>query len=116
VKKIRRNTAGGEHSRVAADSSLWRKILAIPGLPVLKNFLWKLSQNILPTKANLFQKRIVTDPLCPMCSTEVETCCHIIWRCPSAVAVWQDSSRKIQKLSIEAIEGWDFMKELWAKL
>jgi L-fucose isomerase-like protein len=32
------------------------------------------------------------------------------------VAVWQDSSRKIQKLSIEAIEGWDFMKELWAKL
>lgn len=73
-------------------------------------------QNLLPTKANLFSKKIVSDPLCPICRTKTETICHILWRCPSSVAVWQDCSRKIQKLAIEAADGWDFVKELWARL
>jgi hypothetical protein len=58
----------------------------------------------------------VTNPLCPLCSIELETSCHSIWSCPSAVAVWQDANRKVQKLSTAANEGWELVEELWGKL
>jgi hypothetical protein len=102
---LRRTASDGESSRRATESIMWRKIWSIPGALVLKHFIWKLYQNILPTRVNLFHKRIVTDSLFPLCSIELETSCHSIWSCPSAVAVWQDANRKVQKLSTEANEG-----------
>jgi hypothetical protein len=70
AEKQRRSSAEGESSKAVEDSTLWRKIWSIPGPAVLKNFIWKMCQKILPTKANLFHKRIVSDPLCPWCTTE----------------------------------------------
>jgi len=82
-----RTAAEGESSRRFTERMMWKNIWSLPGPPVLKHFIWRLYHNILPTKANLFHKKIVTDPLCPFCSTEVETSCPSIWSCPSAVAV-----------------------------
>ncbi|XP_062176146.1 uncharacterized protein LOC133881223 [Alnus glutinosa] len=47
---------------------------------------------------------------------KVEMSCHSIWSCPSAVAVWQDANRKVQKLSTIANEGWELVEQLWGKL
>lgn len=45
----------------------WRNIwdLEVPG--VVKFFLWKAANNLLPMKKNLFKRKIVTDQRCPMC-------------------------------------------------
>jgi hypothetical protein len=79
-------------------------------------FWWRLGNNLLPTKANLVKKKIITDPLCPICLLEPETSYHILWGCPSAVAVWQECSRRIQKLVVEEMEGIDYLQFYWNKL
>jgi hypothetical protein len=62
---------------------LWH--LHVPA--TLKKFLWKVSNNIVSTKANLHSRKIISDPLCPICGREPETVFHILWTCPSSVAV-----------------------------
>jgi hypothetical protein len=42
-------------------------------LNVVKIFMWMAYNNALPTRVNLFERKIVTDPLCPICYLEEET-------------------------------------------
>lgn len=88
--------------------------LQLPG--VLKHFVWKLSNNALPTKENLCRRKIVTDPLCPFCSSTVESAWHAIWACPAAVAVWQEGHRQIQKLALSESDGFELVQQLMEKL
>jgi hypothetical protein len=67
-------------------------------------------------KANLHSRKIISDPLCPICSREPENVFHILWTCPSSVAVWQDSSRCIQKLSLVESDSLGFIQQLLEKL
>jgi hypothetical protein len=64
---------------------------------VVKVFLWKACNNILPTKHSLHKKGVTEDSLCPLCGLEDETTEHIIWNCQSAQDVWVVSSPTIQK-------------------
>lgn len=64
----------------------------------------------------IFQKKIVPNPFCPLCLKEPKTLSHILWQCPSSTAIWQECSRKIQKLAIEEIDGAGFLQFLWTKL
>jgi hypothetical protein len=51
----------------------------INALGVVKLFLPKYCNNLLPTKENPFKKHIVVqDPLCPMCGSETKTIGHIL--------------------------------------
>jgi hypothetical protein len=38
---------------------------------VEKHFLWKASHEILPTCSNLFRRKIIDDPMCPICGLGV---------------------------------------------
>jgi hypothetical protein len=80
-------------------SEVWSKIwsLQLPG--VEKKFLWKACKEILPTRANLFKRKVVDNPLCPICSREPESVLHILWSCDSARDAWCVSSRRLQKKS-----------------
>jgi hypothetical protein len=80
---------------------LWS--LQLPG--ALQHFVWKMSNNALPTKENLYRRRIVKDPLCPLCSATIETIWHVVWACPAAIDVWQEYDRQIQKLALEERDG-----------
>jgi len=51
----------------------------------------------LPTRANLFKRRVVEDPLCQCCKQEEETIIHVLWTCPVAVDVWGSGPKIFQK-------------------
>ena len=72
-----------------------------------KNFLWKACHEILPTRKNLCNRKIIDNPRCPICDLEEETTLHILWECPSARVVWSVGSMKLQK---STITGKDFLK------
>jgi hypothetical protein len=74
-------------------SSIWK--LKIPN--VEKNFLWRACNEISLTRSNLFKRKIVEDPLCPICGREPETTLHTLWLCSSAMDAWCGSSRRLQK-------------------
>jgi len=78
----------GESSNVDGAKEVWNTIWGLQAPPVLHNFLWKLCNNLPPVKENLYRKKIVSDPWCPLCNCEPETSYHCLWGCPTAVAVW----------------------------
>lgn len=77
-----------EESKSIPESSdrgqqqLWTRIWKVSIPNCVKNFLWRLGRNILPTRCNLAKKGIHLDVLCPICHTEAETGEHIFMSCP----------------------------------
>jgi hypothetical protein len=63
----RRARQAGECSTPYSAREAWSKIwkLHVPG--VVRHFLWRLCTNTLPTRDNLFRRKVIQDSLCPMC-------------------------------------------------
>jgi hypothetical protein len=98
-RKARHNGCSslGNHQR-----PIWKMIWKLRVPRVTQLFIWRACNNILPTKENLHRRKIVTDPLCPLCGREVESTGHTLWSCEAARAVWSESPRAIQKCAIDA--------------
>jgi len=114
----RRSQEQGESSGavVVDNGHLWEFIWHLPTTPVVRNFCWKLCHDLLPTKLNLFHRKVVTDPNCPICNREPESTYHSLWSCPMAVAVWQEGRRKLQKLACSETDGRGLLLFLKEKL
>ena len=54
----------------------------------IKNFLWRVCSNALPTKENLKKRRIIDDASCNACQTEQESIFHALWECEKLSHVW----------------------------
>jgi hypothetical protein len=97
-------------------SLLWRRLWSVKLPRYILLFLWRACNDILPTKNNLYKRKVVTDQLCPMCSSEAEFVGHALWRCVSAQAVWGCCEGPIQKSSVEAEEFFDIFAILCDRL
>jgi hypothetical protein len=91
----------GESSRYGQHRLLWKKLWQMHTPPVVKMFLWRACHNALPTKTNLFRRKITMDSLCPICEVEAETIGHVLWGCPAAKAIWNTCGGRIHKRCIE---------------
>jgi hypothetical protein len=95
----------GESSNHKEVTEVWNQIWKLPVQGVVKNFIWKFCSNALPTKVALHRRHIVSDPVCPVCLQCSKSHWHMVWECPASVAVWQECSRPIQKLSLLEDDG-----------
>ncbi|XP_041007557.1 uncharacterized protein LOC121252140 [Juglans microcarpa x Juglans regia] len=90
----------------------WRNIWNLEVPNVTKLFLWKAGNNLLPTKENLFKRKVVEDKRCPVCSAETETIMHALWVYPATNDIWAEVRGCVQK--------WGRIEEefllLWGKL
>lgn len=68
----------GEHSLATMDQKIWKRIWSINVPPKVGTFVWRACFYILPTKANLFHKKVPVDPLCSVCGQADETTVHIL--------------------------------------
>jgi hypothetical protein len=64
-----------------SKSKVWKEIWRAPVPNKIKNFMWRLTKDILPTCANLHKKGISLDLLCPMCHLEEESASHLFLQC-----------------------------------
>lgn len=64
ISNPNRNAASSSHQN---PRFLWRRIWAMKTAPKIRLFIWSLCQNALASKANLFQRHIIADPLCHLC-------------------------------------------------
>jgi ribonuclease HI len=102
-------TEEGSCSNTHVTQDLWKKVWSLKGSRVVKFFLWKACNDVLPTKEKLFKRKITPDPLCPICGSEPESTSHILWNCPAAQDVWSECNGKLQK---RKCGGDDFMELL----
>jgi hypothetical protein len=93
-------STNGSCSSYSQTSQQWNKVWRIKGAPVVKMFMWQACSEILPTNANLYRKKIIDSPLCPVCELESETVAHVLWACPAAKDVWLESLKSIHKCSL----------------
>ncbi|KAA3469656.1 reverse transcriptase [Gossypium australe] len=66
----------------------YRKLWLIDLPTKVKINAWKASWNYLPTRANLFYKKLTADALCPRCGVAAKTIDHLFRECPLSVEVW----------------------------
>uniref|UniRef100_A0A2N9ELG4 Reverse transcriptase zinc-binding domain-containing protein n=1 Tax=Fagus sylvatica TaxID=28930 RepID=A0A2N9ELG4_FAGSY len=111
LEQMRREESRGECSNFENYRWLWRFTwkLGIPGK--IKHFLWRAFHDSLPTNANLFRRKIKSDPFCKICDQTEEVTSHVLWQCPMARNTWALVPGRVQKLPNHAEAFPSFM--LW---
>lgn len=56
----------GEGSSSTHNEELWRTGWQLRVPDIVKMFIWRAYNNLLPTKENIFHRKIVADMLCPI--------------------------------------------------
>lgn len=85
--KIAYHCLGDDHERNLPSSSsshndqVWKEIWRAKIPNRVKNFLWRLTRSIPPTRANLSKKGIQLDQTCPLCNNAIETSDHLFTEC-----------------------------------
>jgi hypothetical protein len=72
-----------------------------------KNFMWRACHDLLPTCVNLYKRKIINDPMHPLCGLVEETTTHVLWLCSAAFDVWSMGDRRLQK---SKAHGEDFLQ------
>jgi len=90
-----RGKGGSSNSNIGED--LWPILWGLKTPNVIKVFMWRACNNLLPTKVNLFHRRVVSDKVCPLCGVDEEIVIHALWSCPAAQDVWSCGQIFLQK-------------------
>ena len=72
---------GLEGSGLKKGEVVWPKLWKYKVLNKINAFGWRMCQNILPTRENLFHRKVVEDRRCEACKQEVESVIHVMWEC-----------------------------------
>jgi hypothetical protein len=102
-----------ESSSTGERSKVWKQIWELQIPNVEKSFLWRACHESLPTRQNLYRRKIVDNASCPICRMEEETALHILWQCFSTRDVWCVGPKMLQK---STGEGLDFLRVVAAVL
>lgn len=76
---------------------VWKTLWAMELPNAMKMFVWRACQNILPTRMNLYRRKIIEEAKCPCCEVEDETLIHALWTCPAAQDIWGSKMSHFQK-------------------
>ena len=82
----------------------------------MKVFAWRVCNDILPTKMNLVNRRIITDASCPICTRFPETAVHVLWDCDAAQDVQAGSLKSLQKGKHGLLDMFQLMEYLMEQL
>lgn len=66
----------------------WQKLWKLCIFSKIKLIVWKVTGNYVPFNVNLFQKRIVSGRICPICTTNDETVEHLLLGCNCSDKTW----------------------------
>ncbi|KAF4351186.1 hypothetical protein G4B88_005548 [Cannabis sativa] len=72
----------------------WKTLWTLPIPPKIKHFSWKAFNRILSCALNLFHKKVLPQPSCSSCSTNIESVSHALIDCTRARHIWKHSKFK----------------------
>jgi len=61
---------------------LWNALWKMQTSPKVMIFIWNVCQNAIPSKENLWKRKILPDPICDLCCESMETVEHLHLLCP----------------------------------
>ena len=75
-------------SNPTGNNGLWKKLWSLDIPNKVKHFLWHASCESLPTKKNLFKRKIARNDMCEICDGEAEDTIHALWDCHVLKEIW----------------------------
>jgi hypothetical protein len=75
---------------------LWELIWKIPLPTRIRNFMWRLARDIIPTRCTLRKRGVTLDTVCPLCFDSEESSQHLFMYCPLSRRIWFASPLEIQ--------------------
>jgi hypothetical protein len=79
--------AMGSSATASDEHGVWRKNWILLMLPKVRNFIWKMIKNGLPTNGNRCYRHLTDDASCEMCYNRKEDYYHAVMECPHAKAL-----------------------------
>ena len=73
----------GSSSKIAVEM-VWCSIWKAKVPNNIKMFAWRACHKVLPACANLVNRRVLTQPLCPSCKLNEDDMLHVLWNCEEA--------------------------------
>jgi hypothetical protein len=74
---------GGQCSIPGNDKDIWKTLWCLGAHNVVKMFIWRACNEVLPTRCNLFRRKSVESKICPCCEVEDEAA-KDVWGCSSS--------------------------------
>uniref|UniRef100_A0A0A8ZJV0 Reverse transcriptase zinc-binding domain-containing protein n=1 Tax=Arundo donax TaxID=35708 RepID=A0A0A8ZJV0_ARUDO len=87
------------------ESLNWQKLWRLSCPPKIKQFLWRLAHDILPTRMNIRRRGMDVDTRCPVCMRFDEDGCHCFLKCKFARHCWQDMNLDHIQLILAGLES-----------
>ena len=75
-------------SNPTAHNGFWKEIWSLNVPNKIKHFLWCACCKALPTKKNLFNRKVTRNDFCKCCGREVEDTIHALWECQVCKEIW----------------------------
>uniref|UniRef100_A0A2N9I4W7 Reverse transcriptase domain-containing protein n=1 Tax=Fagus sylvatica TaxID=28930 RepID=A0A2N9I4W7_FAGSY len=88
LMEAKQRNEASESSNTSRERDLWKGIWEASVPQKIKLFIWKACKGILPTKLNLFRKKVSNSFTCEFCDEEPESVEHVLVECQFAQEVW----------------------------
>ena len=69
-------------------TNVWKALWKLKIMPRVQHFIWRVLNDAVATKVNLFKRRKTTLAICPICELQEETGEHLFFQCPWTRCVW----------------------------
>ncbi|KAM1141546.1 hypothetical protein EV1_041111 [Malus domestica] len=95
------------HSRapIVIPSRVWKLIWKLRVQAKIKHFMWKSFHGAFPTMSELFKKRSMPYPNCPICHNQEESVEHLLLFCPWVKPVWFGGALNL-KIARTEVSNW----------
>ncbi|XP_030483709.2 uncharacterized protein LOC115700281 [Cannabis sativa] len=87
-------------------SDFWDKLWRLKVPPKVKDLLWRVASNCLPTKVQLRHRHVNIDSICPVCSSDSETILHRLVECSFPRACWVNTGLEVTMDYAGTFRGW----------
>ncbi|KAH9670685.1 putative reverse transcriptase/RNA-dependent DNA polymerase [Citrus sinensis] len=94
----------------------WNRLWTLQLPEKIKIFMWRASQNLLPTDENLWKKKILVEPYCQVYKQGVESVSHVLVHCKVVRKVWVHAPFEICFPDATNQDMWSVMLEITKKL
>lgn len=106
----------GECSRTGMSGLIWNMLWKLKIPNKIKIFGWRAWHNALPTRENLFKRRVVDDASCELCQQATETVVHVLWECGVAQDIWAGCRGILQKRVCDQVDFFQLMEDMRDRL
>ena len=106
---VRTSHGAKESSNATCMKEFWRFIWRLKVPNKIQSFTWRACRNILPTKANLFRRKITPDNICEVRGNFEETTGHVLWHCYRGKEVWKEVGLDTDKVMDKCPEFLDLV-------